>query len=136
MRPPRTPGRDRDPNGGIETPPQGDDAKPSPKQEARDRRQIRQIEALPPEGRFREGLRLLDGWKAEARRRANDLDEPGVWMLMKTKARVIAACDPAGELASELSRICHEALARVFGPHLMGGSRPVADRSRLQVRAR
>jgi hypothetical protein len=75
---------------------------------------------------------LLIGWRAEARRRARDLGAPAVWALADSPSvRAIARrVDPSGELLSELRRVCAEAIAEETGSHLVGGSRPAADRRR------
>jgi hypothetical protein len=75
---------------------------------------------------------LLLEWRAEARRRAASLGALAVWALAASPSvRAIAGkVDPSGELLSELRRVCAEAVSEAAGRHLLGGSRPVADRSR------
>ena len=73
----------------------------------------------------------LTRWGKEARRRANDLGEPAVWALERSRRRLAWALDDTGELAADLARVCAEAVAHAAGPHLVGGSRPLADRSRV-----
>ena len=73
----------------------------------------------------------LSRWRKEARRRANDLGAPAVWALGRSRRPLALALDPTGELADDLARVCAEAVARAAGPHLVGGSRPLADRSRV-----
>ena len=46
-----------------------------------------------------------------------------------------ARLDQSGELLEELRRICAEAVAEVAGPHLVRGSRPLADRNRRPEQA-
>jgi hypothetical protein len=76
---------------------------------------------------------LLLGWRAEARRRAARLGAPAVWALAASSSvqAIAGKVDPSGELLSELRRVCAEAVAEVAGYHLVGGSRPLADRRRL-----
>jgi hypothetical protein len=74
---------------------------------------------------------LLQKWQSEARR-ARDLGAPAVWDLTRYPSVLATAhaVDPSGELLSELHRVCAEAVAEVAGRHLLGGSRPLADRRR------
>jgi hypothetical protein len=84
------------------------------------------------EGRKRRATLLLLGWQAEARRRARDLGAPAAWALTRYPSVLAAAwqLDPSGELLAELHRVCAEAVAEFAGRHLLGGSRPLADRRR------
>ena len=85
-----------------------------------------------PDGRRRVvAIWHLTRWRAEARRRADDLGAPAVWALGRSRRPLALALDPTGELAEELARVCAEAVAHAAGPHLVGGSRPLADRSRV-----
>jgi hypothetical protein len=73
----------------------------------------------------------LARWRAEANRRADDLTAAAVWALNDgVRAKALA---PTGELAGDLARACAEAVARAAGRHLVGVSRPLADRSRVLV---
>jgi hypothetical protein len=87
------------------------------------------------EGRQRRAAQLLLGWQAAARRRARDLGAPAAWTLTRYPAVLAAArqLDPSGELLAELHRVCAEAVAEFAGRHLLGGSRPLADRRRVKV---
>jgi hypothetical protein len=83
-----------------------------------------------------EARRRLEEWRAEARRRADHLDLPLVWDLT-TDAYIVAVChclDPSGQLHADLESVCLDELARVIGPHVKGGSKPVAERIRLLAR--
>jgi hypothetical protein len=96
--------------------------------------QLQRVLSLSPEHRQAEGARLLTQWRVEADRRADDLGAPQVWDLLFSKRDIAWELDFSGELAAELSRVCAEAIGRVLGRHLVGGSRPLADRSRLLIR--
>jgi hypothetical protein len=87
--------------------------------------------------RWREANRKLIGWRGEARYRARHLGVAAAWALAADPEiqAVARALDPSGELESELRRACAEAVAEAAGWHLVAGSRPLADRSRLQVDA-
>lgn len=108
----------------------------SSKMRRREQKQLQAVEKLSPDERYKEGGRLLKEWRVEANRRSNDLGAPEVWALMESKKKLAWLCDPSGELAGDLARICAEAVARVAGRHLASVSRPLADRSRLTVRTR
>jgi hypothetical protein len=84
-------------------------------------------------GRRARAAWYLARWRAEAHRRADDLNAAAVWALNDDKQALARALDPTGELAGDLARACAEAVARAAGHHLVGGSRPLADRSRVQV---
>jgi hypothetical protein len=75
---------------------------------------------------------LLLNWRIEARRRARDLGALAVWALADDpNVQALAnEVDPSGELLSDLHRVCAEAIAEEAGRHLLGGSRPLADRRR------
>jgi hypothetical protein len=73
----------------------------------------------------------LQLWKREARRRANALDAPAAWRLVKECERLSSVLDPTGELQMDLKRIVAEALASALGIHLIRPCRPKADRYRI-----
>src|ERR1700723_3228724 len=106
---------------------------PSHSVQRRQRQRLARLEELPTvEGRKRRATQLLIGWQAEARRRARFLGTPAVWDLAHYPSVLaqVNELDPSGELLSELQRVCAEAVAEFAGRHLLGGSRPVADRVR------
>ena len=74
----------------------------------------------------------LRRWRAEAAWRARDLGAPAVWALAAEVGAEAEALDPSGELASDLARVCAEAIAGVARGHLVRGSRSLADQARLQ----
>ena len=57
---------------------------------------------------------------------------PAVWALAVEAGAAAEALDPGGEQASDLARVCAEAIARAARGHLVRGSRPLADQARLQ----
>ena len=75
---------------------------------------------------------LLKDGRDEMRRRADSLKAPEVWAWEADHRELAWALDPSGELAGELACLCKEAVAGVAGLHLKGGSRPLADRARLE----
>src|SRR5262245_12100363 len=77
----------------------------------------------------------LRRWRKEVLRRAQNLGAPAVWALAAEVQAKAAALDPSGELAADLQRVCAEAIASVAGRHLVSGSRPVAERARMEERA-
>lgn len=87
--------------------------------------------SLDEPARRAEGRWYLTRWRAEARRRADDLGEPEVWKMEAGERPKALALDPTGELAADLSRICAEAVAMAVGGRLIRGSRPSADRGRV-----
>jgi hypothetical protein len=93
---------------------------------------LAQFETISDESeRLRKAAQLLQAWRADARRRAEQLGAPAVWELADspTVQGVARRLDPTGELLSELRRVCAEAIAEAAGRHLTSG-RPVADRRR------
>ena len=98
-------------------------------------RHLAHIAGLGPGARRDLGTGHLARWRAEANRRADDLGAPAVWELEARYRPLALALDPSGELAGELSRVCAEAFARAAGRHLVGVSRPLADRARLRDRS-
>ena len=95
-------------------------------------KRLARIAAQRPDKRARDAARTLVQWQVEARRRARSLGAPGVWDLARApQIREVAhGLDPTGELQSDLDRVCAEEVAAVAGRHLVGASRPLADRRR------
>ena len=105
---------------------------PSRSSRQRHHRRLARIAALGPGPRRAMAAGYLARWRAEANRRADDLGAPAVWELEARHRPLALALDDSGELAGELGRVCAEALARAAGRHLVGVSRPLADRARIQ----
>jgi hypothetical protein len=95
---------------------------------------VARIEAQPQDKTAKEAAGILVQWWAEARRRARSLGAPAVWTLARDPDihQVAQKLDPTGGLRADLNWICAEAVAEVAGRHLVGGSRPLADRSRRE----
>ena len=100
----------------------------------RQHKRLARLQLLNPSTRDIESAHRLLGWRREANRRAGALDAPAVWALANDPhiRAAAAALDPNGELQADLNRVCAEAVAREAGGSLVRGSRPLADRSRLQ----
>jgi hypothetical protein len=96
-------------------------------------KQLKRLVTLPREQRRQEGLRLLLAWDREARRRAGDLNAPPVWDLVRSQQiqAICQAVDPTGVLLADLGWVCTEAVAKPADRHLLGGSKPLAERSRV-----
>jgi hypothetical protein len=103
---------------------------PSRSVRRRHHKHLAALRFLTPARRQAEASRRLAAWRAEARRRADDLAAPAVWALAAAARPAALVLDPGGELAADLDRLCAETLADVAGGHLVRGSRPAADRDR------
>lgn len=93
-------------------------------------KRLARMEAMEPSARVDESARLLVEWRREADRRARSLGAPAAWDLARGYARDVTL-DPKDDLQADLNRVCAEAVARQAGGCLVRGSRPLADRCRL-----
>jgi hypothetical protein len=103
---------------------------PSRSVRRRQHKRIARFQDLTDQQKQAEARRLLQAWRREAQRRAEDLNAPPVWALVSaaTVRGVIAAVEPSGELQADLEWVCTEAVAAVAGRHLITGSRVDPER--------
>ena len=96
------------------------------------RKSLARIDAAPLDRMARQAAETLIRWRAEARHRARSLGAPAVWDLARDAGiqEVARRLDSTGGLYAELERVCAEAVADIAGRHLVGASRPLADRRR------
>ena len=98
----------------------------------RQHKQLARLAGLAAPQRLAEARCRLLAWHHEAHRRARTPAAPAVWGLARDHhvQAVAATLEPGGELKAELDRACAEAVASQVGRHLVGASRPAADRTR------
>jgi len=97
-------------------------------------KRLARLQASELTTRRAESARLLVAWRVEASRRAGSTGASAIWALSHDPdiRSIAAALDPEGELQADLDRVCAEAVAREVGASLVRGSRPLADRARLE----